>query len=149
MARRSSTLQLPRIIDPELPDVLDDAGILTPRMNVVGVQLDLLTGQVHASHSSLAESLIPSARLNDVLFDDCEIGTLDLPEAQLSRVQFLHSRADEVDTRGLHAADLDLRGLEALSFTDPRGLAGGTLSPHQAQFHSAAFARTLGIHVEP
>ena len=50
---------------------------------------------------------------------DCTIGSLDVPQARLTRVAFHDSRADEVDTRGLRAEHLDLRGLEALSFLDP------------------------------
>ncbi len=91
---------------------------------------------------------LPSARLTDVIFEDCEIGALDLPGAQLVRVQFLGCTAEEVDTCGLRATDLDLRGLEALSFTDPRGLSGATLAPRQADTHAAAFARALGIRLQ-
>lgn len=58
-------------------------------------------------------------------------------------------RADEVDTRGLRATDLDLRGLEALAYTDPRGLAGATLEARQAEVHAVALAHALGIRVAP
>ena len=92
---------------------------------------------------------LPSAELADVLFAQCTFGTVDVPEASLERVAFTDCRADEVDTRGLRARDLDLRGLEAAAITDPRGLSGATLAPHQAEFHAAAFARALGIRVAP
>ena len=92
---------------------------------------------------------LPSAELADVLFAQCTFGTVDVPEASLERVAFTDCRADEVDTRGLRARDLDLRGLEAVAITDPRGLSGATLAPHQAEFHVAAFARALGIRVAP
>ena len=79
----------------------------------------------------------------------CEIGTLDVPEARLTRVRFDDARADEVDTRGLRSTDVDLTGLEALSFTDPRGLAGAWLSPRQSELHAASFAHALGIRIAP
>ena len=60
---------------------------------------------------------------------DCVIGALDLPQATLTRVRFEDSRADEVDTRGLRAEHLDLRGLEAVSYTDPPACAGDALLP--------------------
>lgn len=90
---------------------------------------------------------LPSARLSDVLIVDCAIGTLDLPEAHLERVRVEGSRVDEVDTRGLRGEDLDLRGLDALSFTDVRSLAGATLSERQVELHAVALARALAIDV--
>lgn len=88
---------------------------------------------------------LPSADVSDLLVVDCQIGTLDVPDATLTRVLFENTRADEVDTRGLRPKDVDLRGLEALSFTDPRGLAGATMSARQAETHADAFAQSLGI----
>ena len=90
---------------------------------------------------------LPSASLGDVLIVECEIRTLDVPDARLSRVRFEGSRADEVDTRGLRAADLDLRGLDALSFTEPRGLSGAWLDARQSELHAPSFAAALGIRI--
>lgn len=92
---------------------------------------------------------LPAAALTDVLIENCELGTLDVPDAHLTRVRFVSSRADEVDTRGLRAADLDLRGLEALSFTDPRALAGAWFESRQAELHAPAWAAALGIRIAP
>jgi len=92
---------------------------------------------------------LPSASLGDVRLVGCEIGTLDVPEARLTRVRFDDTRADEVDTRGLRSTDVALRGLEALSFTDPRGLSGAWLSARQSELHAAAFAHALGIRIAP
>lgn len=91
---------------------------------------------------------LPSARLTDVLFEDCQIGALDAPEAQLTRVGFVDCRADEVDSRGLRCADVDLRGLETLAYSDPRGLGGATMTPPQAERHAVAFAHALGIRID-
>ncbi len=91
---------------------------------------------------------MPSAHVAHVRVIDCEIGTLDLPEARIDRVAFERSRVDEVDTRGMRAAHLDLRGLAALSYTDPPALRGATLTPAQAETHAAAFAAALGIRLQ-
>lgn len=90
---------------------------------------------------------LPSSEVTDLLVEGCSIGTLDVPEARLHRVRFVDCRADEVDTRGLRAADLDLRGLEALAYTDVRGLAGATLDARQAELHAPAFAAALQIRI--
>jgi len=87
------------------------------------------------------------ATLSDVRFVDCRFGSLDLPEASLDRVQFSGCHADEVDCRSVRSNNLDLRGLEALSFTDPAGLSGATLAIRQAEQHAVAFATALGIRV--
>lgn len=97
---------------------------------------------VHIDYLSLG-----SAEIADVLFVDCRFGSIDLPEARISRLAFEGCRADEVDTRGLRAEHLDLRGLDALSFTDPRGLTGAWLSARQAELHAPAFAEALGIRL--
>lgn len=90
---------------------------------------------------------LPAARVGHVRFVGCRFGTLDLPEAHLDRVAFEECRADEVDTRGLRAAHLDLRGLEALSFTDPAALRSATVTARQAESHGPALAAALGIRV--
>ncbi len=92
---------------------------------------------------------LASAEVNDLLVIDCQIGTLDLPQARLTRVAFHNSRIDEIDTRGLRAEHLDLRGAEVLRFTDPKGLAGATLAMRQAELHGPAFADSLGIRLAP
>lgn len=90
---------------------------------------------------------LPSAALAHVRFVGCTFGSIDLPEARVDRVAFEDCRADEVDTRGLRAAHLDLRGLEALTYTDPVALRGATLTFGQAEALGAAFATALGISV--
>ncbi|KHK98261.1 hypothetical protein LK09_04265 [Microbacterium mangrovi] len=90
---------------------------------------------------------LAGATAADVVFVDCAIGTLDLPGATLSRVRFEGCRADEVDTRDLRAEHLDLRGLDALSFTSPAGLRGATLATRQVELLAADLAVALGIDV--
>ncbi|MET0736214.1 MAG: pentapeptide repeat-containing protein [Microbacterium sp.] len=90
---------------------------------------------------------LAAARVDDVLFADCVITTLDLPQARCDRVAFEGTSIDEVDTRGMHAEDVDLRGLEAVSYTDAASLRGATLSPRQIEQLAPAFAATLGIKI--
>ncbi|CAN7295796.1 hypothetical protein LJR045_001481 [Microbacterium sp. LjRoot45] len=89
----------------------------------------------------------PSAHLAHVRFVGCRFGTIDLPEARAERVAFEDCRADEMDTRGLRAVDLDLRGLEVLSITDPSALRGATLTARQCETHGTAFADALGVKI--
>lgn len=89
-----------------------------------------------------------SADVSDLLIVDCTIGSLDIPLAKLSRVRFEGSRADEVDTRGVRLENVDLRGLEALFYTDPLALRGATLSPRQLELLATGFAAALGIDVQ-
>ncbi len=88
-----------------------------------------------------------SADVSDLLIVDCAIGSVDVPLAKLSRVRFDATRADEVDTRGVRAENTDLRGLDALRYTDPTSMRGMTLSPRQVELLSSAFASALGIDV--
>ena len=60
---------------------------------------------------------------------------------------FADTRADDVDTRGVRAKELDLRGLEAVSYLDAASLRGATLSSRQVEYLAAALAVALGIHV--
>src|SRR3954454_4715895 len=88
---------------------------------------------------------LAGARVEDLVISDCTIGTLDMPQARLSRVAFHDSRADEVDTRGLRCENVDLRGLDAVSYLDLASLRGATLSPAQVEALAPALAAALGI----
>jgi uncharacterized protein YjbI with pentapeptide repeats len=91
---------------------------------------------------------LAAAEIEDVVITDCTIGTIDLPRARATRVAFEGSRADEVDPRGMRATDLDLRGLDALSFLDPLALRGATLTEEQVRILAPAFAAAAGIDVQ-
>ena len=88
------------------------------------------------------------ARLEDVRIVDSTIRAIDLPQARLTRVAFEGCRADEVDPRGMRAADLDLRGLDALSYLDVLALRGATLTDDQVRMLAPAFAAAAGIDVK-
>ncbi|GAA4189583.1 hypothetical protein GCM10022219_05560 [Microbacterium oryzae] len=91
---------------------------------------------------------LAAARVEDVLIADCAIRAVDLPHAQLTRVAFERCRADEVDPRGMRASDLDLRGLDALSYLDALALRGATLTEDQVRALAPAFAAAAGIDVK-
>ena len=113
--------------------------------------LDLSRGRwdgVHLSGVRVDYLSVPAATLRDVTFSECRIGTLDAPGAMLERVRFEHTTVDEFDTREMRAADLDLRGLDALAFTDLRALRESTMSQRQVEAHARAFATALGIDVQ-
>lgn len=112
---------------------LDLADAELDEVELRGIRLDYLS--------------LANARIEDLLFADCVLGTLDLPQATASRVRFENTSADDVDTRALHGEDVDLRGLDALSFTDAASLRGTTLTAVQIERLAPAFAATLGIHV--
>lgn len=90
---------------------------------------------------------LAGARVDHLQITDCTITTLDMPQAVLSRVAFDNTRADEVDPRGMRATDLDLRGLDALSYLDVTALRGATLDSRQAQLLAPALAAASGIRV--
>jgi len=112
--------------------------------------LDLSRAQVDAvevrgariDYLSLGQAVVA-----DLLIADCVLGALDLPGATLERVRFEACRADDVDTREMRATDLDLRGLEALAYTDLRTLRGATLTPHQVAGLAEPFAAALGVDI--
>ena len=87
------------------------------------------------------------AKGTDLLFAGCTIRTLDMPQAELTRVLFDDCRSDEIDPRGLRASDVDLRGLDAIAFTDTNGLRGTTLTTFQVQQLAPALAAGVGIQV--
>lgn len=89
-----------------------------------------------------------AARAEDLLIVDCTIRALDTPQAELKRVCFERSRADEVDSRGMRAADVDLRGLETLAFLDTNSLRGTTMSAPQAELLAVALATGAGIQIK-
>lgn len=88
------------------------------------------------------------AKAHDIVIADSAIRTLDLPQAQLTRVSFENARSDEVDPRGLRAKDVDMRGLDAMSFTDANSLRGVTLTTFQVQQLAPVFAAGIGIQVQ-
>lgn len=146
------------ILDVEMTHVriaslkLRDAGIR--RLRITGGRigtLDLSTARV--SELELRDVRIDylnlgAAKAADLEVSDCRIRTLDMPQAVLTRVRFTRSTCDEVDPRGMRATDVDLRGLDAVSFLDANSLRGTTLTGFQVQQLAPVIAAGLGIQIK-
>lgn len=130
---------------------LRDAGIR--RLRISGGRigtLDLSTtriGELELRDLRIDYFNLGAAKGTDILIVDCDIRALDMPQAQLTRVRFDGCRTDEVDPRGLRAKDVDLRGLDALSFIDTNSLRGVTLTTFQVQQLAPVLAAGVGIEV--
>lgn len=131
---------------------LRDASIR--RLRIVGGRV----GTLDLSGSRIDELAIDDVRIDylnlggaravDLDISNCGIRTLDMPQAELTRVRFSESASDEVDPRGIRAKDVDLRGLDARGFLDANSLRGTTLSGFQVQQLAPLFATGLGIQVK-
>ena len=89
-----------------------------------------------------------AAVLEDVIFEECTFGELDLSGATATRVAFIDSRADSVALAHTRLADVDLRGLEVGEISNLDGMKGATLDHAQVTALAATFAGHLGIRVE-
>ena len=129
---RDANLRRVRITGGRL-GTLDLSGARIDELELRGVRIDYLN--------------LGGAKATDVEIVDCAIRTLDMPQAELTRVRFADTRTDEVDPRGLRAAHVDLRGLDAGAFLDANSLRGTTLSSFQVQLLAPVLAAGIGIHV--
>lgn len=112
---------------------LDLSGTRIDELELREVRIDYLT--------------LGAAKGTDILVVDSTIKALDMPQAELRRVSFEHSRSEEVDTRGMRATDVDLRGLDTASFMDTNSLRGITLTAFQIQQLAPVIAAGLGIRI--
>ena len=112
---------------------LDLSGTRIDELEIRDVRIDYLT--------------LGGAKATDILITDTTIRTLDLPQAEISRMAFSGCRSEEVDPRGLRAKDVDLRGLDADVFVDATSLRGTTLTTYQIQQLAPAIAAGLGIRI--
>jgi len=112
---------------------LDLSGARIDELELRGVRIDYLN--------------LGGAKGTDVEIAECGIRTLDMPQAELTRVRFSETRSDEVDPRGLRATHVDLRGLDAGAFLDAHSLRGTTLSSFQVQQLAPVLAASIGIRV--
>lgn len=146
------------ILDVELTDAriaslrLRGAGVR--RLRIVGGRigtLDLSTARISELELTgvrIDYLNLAAARAADIEVSDCRIRTLDIPQAELTRVRFARTTCDEVDPRGMRATDVDLRGLDAVSFLDANSLRGTTLSEFQVQQLAPVIAAGLGIQIK-
>ena len=148
-----ATLLDVEIVDARTPVLsLKDATIR--RLRIAGGRIGTLDlsgahiAELIVEHARIDYLSLAAAKIQDSLIADCTLATVDVPAATVTRVRFERSSADEVDTRGLRADALDLRGLDALAFLDVTSLRGTTLSPRQVELLAPVFARAAGIDVQ-
>lgn len=148
-----ATLLDVEIVDARTPVLsLRDATIR--RLRIAGGRIGTLdlsgahVAELILEHARIDYLSFAAAKIQDSLVADCTLTTVDLPAATATRVRFERSTADEVDTRGLRAEALDLRGLDALSFLDVTALRGATLTVRQVELLAPVFARAAGIDVQ-
>lgn len=146
------------LIDVDLPGVriaslrLRDAGVR--RLRISGGRIGTLDlSEARVSELELRDVRIDylnlgAAKVTDLEVSGCAIRTIDMPQAELTRVRFTATASDEVDPRGMRAKDLDLRGLDALSFLDANSLRGATLTSFQVQQLAPVIAAGLGIQIK-
>lgn len=91
---------------------------------------------------------LAAAKVNDLEISGCAIRTIDMPQSDLTRVRFTATTCDEVDPRGMRAKDVDLRGLDAMTYLDANSLRGTTLSSFQVQQLAPVIAAGLGIQIK-
>lgn len=132
MTMRDATVRRLRIVGGRI-GTLDLSTARSAELELTGVRIDYLT--------------FGGARLEDALITDCVLRSLDMPQADLTRVRFEGCRAGEVDPRGMKAAHVDLRGLDAEAFLDVNSLRGVTMSPFQVQLLAPVMAAGLGIRL--
>ena len=124
------------------------------RLRITGGRIGTLdlsgahVAELIVEHTRIDYLSLAAAKIQDSLIADCTLATVDLPAATVTRVRFERCSADEVDTRGLRADALDLRGLDALSFLDVTALRGTTLTARQVELLAPVFARAAGIDVQ-
>ncbi|MFB7842104.1 pentapeptide repeat-containing protein [Microbacterium sp. NPDC056052] len=148
-----ATLLDVEIVDARTP-VLSLKNATIRRLRIAGGRIGTLdlsgahVAELIVEHARIDYLSLAAARVQDSLLADCTLATVDVPAATVTRVRFERSSADEVDTRGLKADALDLRGLDALAFLDVTSLRGVTLSPRQVELLAPVFARAAGIDVQ-
>ncbi|CAN7290076.1 pentapeptide repeat-containing protein [Microbacterium maritypicum] len=146
------------VVDVDMPGVR----IASLRMRDAGVRRVRISGG-RIGTLDLSESRISELELRDVRIDylnlgaakvtdleisGCAIRTIDMPQAELTRARFTATSTDEVDSRGMRAKDLDLRGLDAVAFLDANSLRGATLTSFQVQQLAPVIAAGIGIQIK-
>ncbi|QTV79686.1 pentapeptide repeat-containing protein [Microbacterium sp. NIBRBAC000506063] len=123
------------------------------RLRIIGCRIgtldlsDARVAELEIRASRIDYLTVGGARVEDALIAGTAFQALDLPQATLTRIRFDDCRVDEVDSRGMSAQDLDLRGLDALSYLDVNALRGATLTTRQVELLAPTFAASVGIDV--
>ncbi|UUE19178.1 pentapeptide repeat-containing protein [Microbacterium sp. J1-1] len=131
---------------------LRDAGVR--RMRISGGRIGTLDlSEARISELDLRDVRIDylnlgASKVTDLEVSECTIRTIDMPQAELTRVRFSSTSTEEVDSRGMRAKDLDLRGLDAVAFLDANSLRGATLTSFQVQQLAPVIAAGIGIQIK-
>lgn len=131
---------------------LRDAGVR--RMRISGGRIGTLDlSEARISELDLRDVRIDylnlgASKVTDLEVSECTIRTIDMPRAELTRVRFTSTSTEEVDSRGMRAKDLDLRGLDAVAFLDANSLRGATLTSFQVQQLAPVIAAGIGIQIK-
>ncbi|MCK8477865.1 pentapeptide repeat-containing protein [Microbacterium aurugineum] len=131
---------------------LRDAGVR--RMRISGGRIGTLDlSEARISELDLRDVRIDylnlgASKVTDLEISECTIRTIDMPQAELTRVRFTATSTEEVDSRGIRAKDLDLRGLDAVAFLDANSLRGATLTSFQVQQLAPVIAAGIGIQIK-
>jgi uncharacterized protein YjbI with pentapeptide repeats len=92
---------------------------------------------------------LAGARLEDVVFEDCEIGGFDARAAQLKSIGFVNCTIDEVNVAGATLSKVDLSGAKLRSLVGVESLRGAIVSHEQLVDLAPLLAAELGLEVRP
>jgi uncharacterized protein YjbI with pentapeptide repeats len=90
---------------------------------------------------------LAGAKLTDVVFEGCVIGTLDLGDAEVRSLRCEGTTIDELDVPGARLADVDLSGATLRLVRGIGNLRGTTISAGQLVDLAPLFAEHLGLKV--
>lgn len=102
---------------------------------------------VRFARSRLIWLNLRSAKLTDVLFEDCIFDEVDFAQVTGQRVAFRNCTATMARFDRAKLADVDLRGLDFTGISGLDGLRGATVSAFQATMLNDVFLDHFGISV--
>lgn len=88
-----------------------------------------------------------SSKLTDVIFDNCQIGEIDLGDAEAKRVSFIDCQIGNLQVIGAHLKDVDLSRSQLRMLGGINSLSGAIISEGQLMELAPILAEQLGIHV--
>ena len=92
---------------------------------------------------------LAGAQLQDVVFEGCEIDSLDLRGAELETVTLLDSRVDELNVAGATLSAVDLSGARLRTLIGVESLRGAIISHAQLVDLAPLLAAQVGLEVRP
>jgi uncharacterized protein YjbI with pentapeptide repeats len=92
---------------------------------------------------------LAGAKLEDVVFEECEIGSIDARAAQLRSIAFVDCTIDEFNVSGATLSKVDLSGARLRSLLGIESLRGAIVSHEQLLDLAPVLAAQLGLEVRP